>query len=144
MSGPGPIPVDRRTFLLIAVGGAVGAVVRTLVTEHAPRAPGRLSVTTLAVNLVGALLLGVLMGHVSRRAEDRWRRPLLAVGLLGGFTTFSTLCVDAARLTASGATGTALIELTISLIGGIAAVAVGVAIASIGHGGHHLADEGES
>lgn len=133
MSGPGPVTIDRRTVALIAAGGAVGAVIRTAATERFPTDPGGFPTTTLAVNLLGALLLGLLMGRVARRSADTWRRPLLAIGVLGGLTTFSTLCLDAARLVAAGRTGLAATDLAVSVVGGVVAVAVGVAIVSRGH-----------
>ena len=143
MSGPGPVALDRRSVALVAVGGALGAVVRTGLAERFATPAHRFPVTILAVNLTGALLLGLLMGLVARRDRDTWRRPFLAVGVLGGLTTFSTLCVDAARLTATGDAGLAGLDLLVSAVGGVVAVALGVAIASGGRA-HDPADEGEA
>ena len=126
MNGPGPVPFDRRTVALVAVGGACGAVVRTACTERFTTPAGGFPVAVLVINLVGALLLGALMGSVARRPEDSWRRPLLAIGILGGFTTFSTLCVDAARLAADGRAGLAGLDLLVTSVGGVVAVAVGL------------------
>jgi CrcB protein len=128
VNGPGPVPFDRRTVALVAVGGAFGAVVRTACTERFATPAGGFPSAVLVVNLVGALLLGVLMGAVTRRPEDTWRRPLLAIGVLGGFTTFSTLCLDAARLIADGRVGLAGLDLLVTIVGGVLAVAVGLAL----------------
>ena len=143
MSGPGPVPFERRTIALVAVGGALGAVARTVVMDHVPAPPHRFPTTLLVVNLLGALLLGLLMGRVARRPHDAWRRPLLAIGLLGGLTTFSTLCVDGARLAADGHTALAVLDLLASAVGGLVAVALGVAIASGGRE-HDPVPEGEA
>ena len=126
MSGPGPVALDRRSVALVAVGGALGAVVRTGLAEQFATPAHRFPVTILAVNLTGALLLGLLMGLVARRDRDTWRRPFLAIGVLGGLTTFSTLCVDAARLTAAGDAGLAGLDLLVTSVGGVVAVAVGL------------------
>jgi CrcB protein len=128
VNGPGPVPFDRRTVALVAVGGAFGAVVRTACTERFTTPAGGFPIAVLVVNLVGALLLGVLMGAVTRRPEDTWQRPLLAIGILGGFTTFSTLCVDAARLIADGRAGLAGLDLLVTIVGGVVAVAVGLSV----------------
>jgi CrcB protein len=143
VSGPGPVALDRRSVALVAVGGALGAIGRTALAERFPTPAHRFPVTILVVNLAGALLLGLLMGRVAHRDHDTWRRPFLAIGVLGGLTTFSTLCVDAARLTAGGDVGVAGLDLLVSAVGGALAVALGVAIASGGRA-HHLADEGEA
>lgn len=80
------------TPLLVALGGAVGAALRFVLasrldSEHRP-------VGTLAVNLAGSLLLGVIVGLDP--ADDA--RALLAVGFCGGLTTYSAFALQAAHL----------------------------------------------
>lgn len=90
---------DARTFILIAVGGALGTITRYGLSLAVPVASGTFPTTTLVINIVGALLLGALLGGVARNVpNDRIMRPLLGVGFLGGFTTFSTFSVETAQL----------------------------------------------
>ena len=72
------------TVLLVALGAALGAPARLLVSRRWPGRPG-----TLLVNVVGSLLIGVVAG----RADSTY--ALVAVGFCGSFTTFSTFAVEA-------------------------------------------------
>ena len=100
--------------------------------EHArPAAPGHLPTTTLAINVVGALALGLLLGSLG---EQRPRlRLALGTGVLGGLTTHSTFILESHRLLASGgaagrpALGAAY--LLGSMAAGLAAAAVGLWLA---------------
>lgn len=91
---------------LVLAGGAVGTGLREAVVLTVPPVGG-VPLAILAVNVVGAFLLGVLLDGIARRGPDRGRRRsvrlLLGTGVLGGFTTFSALAVDTAGLLAAGA-----------------------------------------
>lgn len=90
-------------LLLIALGGAVGAVARALLDHAAARAGWLAESGTLVVNLLGSLLAGFLVTLIiERSAVPLEFRPLLITGLLGGFTTFSALSVQLARLVTAG------------------------------------------
>ena len=85
-------PGGRRAmaYLLAALGGALGALARWGVAEALPASPGGWPWATLLVNLTGCLLLGVLLAVLAARSpEPAWPRPFLAVGVLGGYTTYS-------------------------------------------------------
>jgi CrcB protein len=111
---------------LAALGGAVGALARWAVAEAVPGSPGGWPWATLLVNLTGCLLLGVLFAVLAARLpEAPWPRPFLAVGVLGGFTTYSTFAVDLVALVRTGAAGTAAGYLLVSVVGGVLAVAAG-------------------
>src|SRR5947199_2598324 len=90
--------MDR--VLLVALGGGGGAAARYLVGTAWLRllGPGRPWGATMLINVLGGLLMGVLVGTLAARGGaaggDRWRL-LLGVGVLGGFTTFSTFSLDA-------------------------------------------------
>lgn len=85
----------------IAVGGAVGAVARYEVGLALPHGGRQFPWSTVVVNASGCLLIGVLMVVLSAlSAPHRLARPLLGVGVLGGYTTFSTFTVDTRRLVA--------------------------------------------
>jgi CrcB protein len=115
MSGP----------LLLAVGllGGTGAVARFLVDGAiTARARGRgLPLGILAVNLSGALLLGIVVGAAVR--DDAYR--LIATGLLGSYTTFSTWVFDSDRLARDGRGGAAALYIAASLALGLLAVWLG-------------------
>jgi CrcB protein len=84
-------------ILLVALGGAVGSVARYGVGYAAARLLGLgFPVGTLIVNVVGGLLMGLLAARVGPQDENA--RLLLGVGMLGGFTTFSTFSLETVRL----------------------------------------------
>lgn len=89
-----------------------------------PVAPGTFPVTTLVVNVAGAALLGYLVGRVPVRGErDEAVRLLLGTGVLGGFTTFSTVAVEVWE-------GPLALYGLVSLALGVAAAVVGLALGS--------------
>ena len=123
-------------YLLAALGGALGALARWGIAELLPSSPAGWPWATLLVNLTGCLLLGALFAVlVARAPEARWPRPFLAVGVLGGFTTYSAFAVEVVRLTEAGAVVTAGAYVLVSVVGGVVAVAAGTlaAQAALGH-----------
>src|SRR3954453_18527489 len=91
-------------YLLAALGGALGALARWGVATALSPSPGAWPWATLLVNLTGCLLIGALLAVLlSRFPTSALLRPFLAVGVLGGYTTFSTFAVDLVRLGATGA-----------------------------------------
>ena len=117
-------------YLLAAFGGALGALARWGVAEVLPRADGGWPWATLLVNLTGCLLIGVLTGVLANRSpEPAWARPLLGVGVLGGYTTYSAFAVEVVVLTDAGALVTVLGYLSASVVGGVVAVAAGIRVA---------------
>ncbi len=114
-------------YVLAAVGGALGALARWGVDAALPSPAPGWPWATLLVNLTGCLLLGVLLGAVLPRfPRHAWLRPLLATGVLGGYTTYSTFAVDVVRLVDAGAVGTAAGYVVASVVGGVLATAAGV------------------
>ena len=88
---------------LVAAGGCAGTLVRAALERAWPASPGHLPVTTLALNVVGALALGLLLGALG---EGRPRlRLALGTGVLGGLTTHSTFILESHRLLTSGEDG---------------------------------------
>lgn len=92
-------------FALVAAGGAFGSAARYAATLAVSRLlPGAFPYGTLAVNVSGSFLMGVWMACAARQTPQEaqnWHL-LLAVGVLGGFTTFSTFSLDAYALLARG------------------------------------------
>ena len=113
-------------YLLAALGGAFGALARWGVAEALPRPDGGWPWATLLVNLSGCLLMGVLLGVLAARdPEPVWARPFLAVGVLGGYTTYSAFAVEVVDLADAGAAALAAGYVLVSVLGGVLAVAVG-------------------
>ncbi len=89
---------------------------------------------TLAVNVVGSLLMGALAGWLALRAGESWTQPVrlfVATGILGGFTTFSAFSLDAALLWERGQGGAAAAYVASSLILSLAALAAGLYLVRI-------------
>ncbi len=107
-----------QTLLAVAAGGALGAGARYLVSSHIARWFGTaFPWGTLACNVVGALLMGVLVGVMARvwHLQDPWR-ALLTTGILGGFTTFSTFSLEAALFIERGQHWLALLYAVTSVV----------------------------
>jgi fluoride exporter len=92
-------PHEWELIAAIAAGGVIGAESRYGLGEAIPHTAGQFPWATLIVNTSGCLLIGVLMVLILEVFEPhRMLRPFLGVGVLGGYTTFSTFGVDAAQL----------------------------------------------
>jgi fluoride exporter len=112
-------------YLLAAVGGALGALARWGLSEVVP-SPGGWPWATLLVNLSGCFLLGALLAIVGRRSpEPAWVKPFLGVGVLGGYTTYSTFAVEVVRQVDAGTVLLATGYVLVSVVGGVSAVAAG-------------------
>ncbi|MEO8470051.1 MAG: fluoride efflux transporter CrcB [Chloroflexota bacterium] len=117
-------------LVLIAIGGAAGAVSRYLVDGFvADRATGAFPWGTLTINLTGSLVLGVLFALATERGvlPASIRGPLM-IGFLGAYTTFSTLMLESWRLWEDGAVGLAALNAFGSVALGLVAVFVGLTI----------------
>jgi CrcB protein len=125
-------PARGRADVLavIAAGGALGSLARWGLGEAVPNAHDRVAWSTLTVNVSGAFLLGLLMVLVlDVWPPSRYVRPFLAVGVLGGFTTFSTYMLDTRHLLAAGEPARAAGYLFGTLLAGLVAVWLGVVTA---------------
>lgn len=119
---------DHPAAVLVAIsaGGVAGALARYWLGEAFPHEPGSWPWATWGINVSGCLLIGVLMvliGEIWTR--QRLVRPFFGVGVLGGFTTFSTATVDVQQLVAQGAAGVGLLYLASTILGALVAVAAG-------------------
>ncbi len=119
-------------LLLVGLGGAAGAVARYLVGVAAMRGLGSgWPFGTFAVNLLGGLAMGLLVGALAFRggAEQERLRLLLGVGALGGFTTFSAFSLELALMLRRSAYAPALIYAAASVVLSVAALFAGMALA---------------
>lgn len=130
LPAPGPHPSPLVGAAVVAGGGAVGALARAGLAELWPHPPDQVPWSTLVTNATGAALLGVLLAVLADRfPRDRFVRPLLGTGLLGGYTTFSTLSVDAVQLVRFDRPGLALAYVAASIAVTLIACLVGLVIA---------------
>ena len=117
-------------YLLIAAGGAAGAVSRYVVDDTLTRwLGGAFPVGTLVVNLSGSFLLGILFALVIERSSlpSDIRAPVM-IGFIGAYTTFSTWMLESARLMEDGAWLLAAANLGGSVLLGLMAVFAGLAV----------------
>ncbi len=105
----------------VALGGAIGSVLRFM-TVAAVGAP----LGTLAVNVLGSFVMGIFFVALPARTG---LSPLLMTGVLGGFTTFSAFSLDAMKLWQAGQILPALAYVGASLVLSLLAVAIGAALA---------------
>lgn len=112
------------TPVLVAIGGAVGVMARFGLSRWAEGGPSLLW-TTAAINIAGSFVLGLLVAqrHFSSQAQSA-----LGVGLLGGFTTYSTFSVQAVLEWEGGRQQLAIAYLVVSVIGGLAAAVAGIVL----------------
>ncbi|ETJ05451.1 MAG: Protein CrcB-like protein 1, partial [Actinomyces urogenitalis DORA_12] len=92
---------QHQAPLAVFAGGALGTLVRAGLARLWPHTAGELPTATLAVNLVGALALGFLLGRLALAPDTGWRRTLrlgLGTGFMGGLTTYSTFIVEVEHL----------------------------------------------
>jgi fluoride exporter len=108
-----------REFLLVGVGGFLGAVARYGVSLAMLRWSGTFPWATLSINVVGCFLIGLLMPVVEQR--PLWL-ALVVPGVLGGFTTFSAFGHETWRIAAGGRAALAAVYVAASVVVGLLAV----------------------
>ncbi|REF36215.1 fluoride efflux transporter FluC [Thermasporomyces composti] len=112
----------------ISVGGVLGSLSRYGVSVAMPHEPRDFAWATFGVNVIGCLLMGVLMALLEyARPGHPLLRPFLGIGVLGGFTTFSTYVVDTLR-TSAEAPGTGLAYLLGTPLAALVAVWIGATL----------------
>ncbi len=122
--------LSTTALLAVFLGGLLGTLARYLLDTALPTASGHFPWATLLINLSGSLLIGLLIPfteHLSPRLPAL--RPFAVIGVLGGWTTYSTLAVDAEQLAQHGHVGMMLGYLAATVVGGLAAVLLGHALA---------------
>ena len=116
----------------VGLAGSVGAAAR-FVADGAirGRVATRVPIGTVAINVVGSLVLGVLTGLVVFHRVTPTLTLVAGTGFCGGFTTFSTASFETVRLLQEGELGAAGINVGVTVAGTLAAAVAGMALASL-------------
>ena len=115
-----------KNTIMVGCGSFLGGAARYLISVAMKTMSKGFSWGTLAVNLVGCLVIGLLWGFFSKNSSESSSWALfMIVGICGGFTTFSTFSKEALMMLQAGNFISLLAYVTISVIAGIALVAAG-------------------
>ena len=116
-----------RNFLLVALGGAGGSVLRYMLSNINTSFPWG----TFAVNVLGSFLIGLLVGLISKGVLSPEMKLLLVTGFCGGFTTFSTFANESFSMMKAGDVLLTALYVGVSVIIGILAVWGGMMLSNI-------------
>ncbi len=116
-------------FLFVGLGGAVGAMLRYAISLIPYK--GDFPILTFITNLIGAVLIGFIVGYASKRGAGSNALLFFKTGLCGGFTTFSTFSLEAYNLFVSGSRMLAAGYAVLSAVLCIAGVWAGITLASV-------------
>jgi fluoride exporter len=120
---------DPAVLAAIAAGGVLGAEARYGMSVLIPHQPGQWPMATWLINVSGCFLIGILMVVITElTSPHRLVRPFLGVGVLGGYTTFSTAMVDVQQMALAGHGGAALGYLIATVTAAVAAAFAGVIV----------------
>jgi len=112
---------DYKIILLIGAGGFLGSVSRYILSQFVQnKILSAFPYGTMAVNLIGSFLIGVVFALVEKGNISPEYRLFIATGILGGFTTFSAFSLDTLTLIQEGVYLETILYILITLIGGIA------------------------
>src|SRR5215471_14538127 len=119
-------------YLMIAVGGAAGAIARYVLGNYIGSRYGfRFPYGTLVINVTGSFVVGLSMALFARTTASPYWRYLIPIGFIGAYTTFSTFEYETLRAIQDGQLGTGLLNVALSVIVGFVAVWGGMAIARV-------------
>ncbi|MFP3467279.1 fluoride efflux transporter FluC [Leifsonia sp. SIMBA_070] len=128
-----PLHLRPRSLLLVFLGGAAGTAVRYLLTLSVLPVAG-VPLITFVINVTGAFVLGWLLHALALRGADEggrrdWRL-FAGTGILGGYTTYSSLAVDTDGLIAAHSVGPSVLYALGTVVLGAAASVAGIVVAS--------------
>ena len=115
-------------FLLVFIGGGLGAMARYFVTITLAGKLGNFPLGTFAANIFGSFLMGLVVGIIAGRASLENVRIFAAVGFLGGFTTFSSFSAETLNLLQGGQIFLAAANILLSVAAGLAACFAGLTL----------------
>ena len=120
------ISIESRQRIAVGVGAAIGTLLRAGLGTLAGAVGHAVLWSTLFANVAGSLLLGVLLGwRLRRSAPSTFTIPLIGIGLLGSFTTFSLFAVETGDLLRDGRVGLAAGYAIGSVVAGLVAALAG-------------------
>jgi CrcB protein len=113
-----------NAYLLVGIGGALGALMRFGAQNWIGSLPNGFPVATFLVNIVGSIAMGVLVGILAKTTPQYQNeiRLFVAVGIFGGFTTFSSFSLDAIALIERGD----ILQATVYIVGSVLLSLVGL------------------
>jgi len=124
--------MPRGVVAAIAVGGALGAPARYEIAQLIHVARDSFPWSTFVTNLSGAFVLGLFLTFVrERRPSTGYLRPLVAIGFLGAFTTFSTMAVETVTLMKDDYALLGAVYLIVSVAAGLGVTYLGIVIARL-------------
>jgi CrcB protein len=116
-----------NAILPVMLGGALGAGLRYIVgLAVTARIDSAFPWATLSINILGSLVMGIVIGWFARHSGSESARLFLSVGLLGGFTTFSSFSMEFWMLFERGQSGAAAAYVAASVVGAITACGLGL------------------
>ena len=117
-------------LVVVAIGGVIGSVGRYLLGNYLSKnRQGKSSPGSFAINILGCFLMGLLMsGLIQREMEETTWKLYLCIGLLGGFTTFSSFAYDALTMLSKGKTIMASMYAGCSVVAGLFAAITGMLV----------------
>jgi len=119
-----------KGIFLVAIGGGLGSILRYIANVAiAKNLPNKLYFSTFLVNIIGCLLIGLLVGFLTKQNQNENLKLLLITGFCGGFTTFSAFGLENFSFLQSGNYITALLYTALSIVIGILFVGLGIYIA---------------
>lgn len=119
----------QMELLLMCLAGGLGAVSRfVLDAVIRGRVDTRWPVGTMVINVLGSFALGLLTAAVLHHGLASSWKLVLGTGFLGGFTTFSTACVETVRLVEGGRSGFALVKAIVQIVLAVGAAVMGYAL----------------
>ena len=119
-----------KNFLLVFVGGGLGSGLRYLISKYLNSSLGSCPLGTFAVNIIGSLIIGLVLGYAAKENSLSQNQVLLlATGFCGGFTTFSAFAQENFQLLKTGDIMQFSIYTIGSIVVGLIAVFIGLYIA---------------
>ncbi|HTW95195.1 MAG TPA: fluoride efflux transporter CrcB [Tepidisphaeraceae bacterium] len=116
-------------YLAVALGGSAGAILRYALGTQIGRLNTRFPLGTFVINITGSMFLGWFLAYAGRHTISDTTKLAIGVGFVGAYTTFSTFMFESNQLANEGAGFLAIMNLLGSLIVGIIAVRLGMALA---------------
>lgn len=118
-------------ILLLLAGGGIGTVARYVVSDYTHKYYlGSFPMGTLAVNMLGSFVIGLLWGMLDMQNVSHGVKAFLFIGILGGFTTFSSYAIESFNMLKDGDTKLALLNILANNVLSIGLAVVGLMISS--------------